>query len=208
MRARDPIGQALAIADSSLREFFPTDFYKRCMYASFGITALLRDEGIPAHVVGGDFICAVVSTDGEQMSLQGFGTKRDGPPSHFWVLSGDHLLDLGPMYLPYESSFPAALLPILRWPVAMSLPDFILYRERERYVEGVEILDPVMQERSDAFLAHCRRIRDETSRDFPLPAWQLKDSQSLRYAAQKGDMWARASMEFLHRSYKATFPYG
>jgi len=208
MRARDPIGQALAIADASLREFFPTDFYKRCMYASFGIAALLRDQGIPAHVVGGDFICAVVSTDGEQMSLQGFGTRHDGPPSHFWVLSGDHLLDLGPMYLTHESSFPAAPLPILRWPVAISMPDFIRYRERERYVEGAENLDPVMREKIAAFLLHCRQIRDDASRDFPLPAWQLKDSQSLRFAAQKGDMWASAAMEFLRRSMKATFPTG
>ncbi len=206
MPARDPVGQALAIADTSLREFFPTDFYKRCMYASFGIAALLHDEGISAHLVGGDFICTVVSRDGAQMTLQGFGTTHDGPPSHYWVLAGGQLLDLGPMYLPYESSFPAAPLPILRWPIAVDLPDFVLYRERERYAEGAEIYDPVMREKNSAFLSHCRSTRDNASRSLLLPAWQLEDSQSLRYAAQKGDLWAKASMEFLRRSLKASFP--
>lgn len=206
MPARDPVSQALAIADVSLRGFFPTDFHKRCMYASFGLAALLHDEGISARLVGGDFVCTVVSRDGAQMSLQGFGTTIDGPPSHYWVLADDHLLDLGPMYLPYESSFPAAPLPILRWPTTIALPDFVLYRERERYAEGVEIHDPVMREKNIAFLSHCRSTRDTASRGFPLPSWQLMDSQSLRYAAQKGDLWAMASMEFLRRSLKASFP--
>lgn len=207
MPTRDPIGQALAIADVSLREFFPNDFYKRCMYASFGVAALLKDEGISAHLSAGDFICTVVSRNGMQMSLQGFGASSDGAPSHYWVSAHEHLLDLGPMYLPYESSFPAASLPILRWPTAIKLPDFILYRERERYAEGVEITNPTFRDRKAAFLSHCRKTRD-SKEDFQLPAWQLKSMQSLRFAAQKGDPWAQASIEFIRRSLKAEFPHG
>ncbi len=206
MTAKDTIGQVLAIVDVSLREFFPDDFHRRCMYASLGIAALLRDEGISAQVVGGEFICTVVSRDGATMTLQGFGGSKDGLPSHFWVLAAGQQLDLGPMYLPYESSYPAAPLPILRWPTAVKLPNIILYREHERYVGDAELLDPVLREKNIAFLAHCRSVRDAAGSPFIVPTWQLKDSQSLKYAAQKGDMWSRASIEFLRRSMKASFP--
>lgn len=206
MTKEDPIGQALAIVDVSLREFFPGDFYKRCMYASLGIAALLRDEGVSAHVVGGEFICTVVSRDGATMTLQGFGGSKDGLPSHFWVLAAGQQLDLGPMYLSYEASFPAAPLPILRWPTAVKLPNFILYREHARYAGDVELLDPVIREKNIAFLSHCRSVRDSASSRFPVPTWQLKDSQSLHFAARRGDMWSRASVEFLRRSMKAAFP--
>lgn len=206
MPIEDPISRTLAIVDASLRDFFPEDFHKRCMYASLGIAALLQDTGISAQVVGGDFICTVVSRDGATMTLQGFGGNKDGPPSHYWVLAADQLLDLGPMYLPYEASFPAAPLPVLRWPTAVNLPKFVLYRERERYTEGVEIQDQVIRQRNVAFLSHCRSTRD-TSRSLQLPTWQLKDSQSLLYSAQKGDVWAKASVEFLRRSMKAFFPF-
>lgn len=186
---------------------FPADYYKRCMYASFGLSALLNDEGIGAQIIGGDFLCAVVSKDGSRMTLQGFGAQYGGPPSHFWVEAQGMLLDLGPMYLPFESSFPASSLPVLLWPVAMKLPDFIAYRERVRYSEEVENLDSEIRRRNDEFVAHCRETSRTCASHVSLETWQLKDFNSLHQAATRGDMWARAVVVFLRRSLKAEFPF-
>jgi hypothetical protein len=175
------------------------------MYAAFGVAALLKDEGICAQVIGGDFLCAVVSDDGMQLSLQGFGTAGAGEPSHFWVHAQGTILDLGPMYLPYESSYPAPSPPFFRWPLSRPLPSFIAYRERASYANDVEIADPEIRQRCADFTELCRA----TSRlqNWMRPqSWQLRDYQSLRYAAQKGDPWACAAMEFLRRSLKAEFP--
>lgn len=206
MGGEDPITRALAIADASLRTFFPNDFHQRCMYAAFGLSSLLRDTGISAQVVGGDFLCALVSKDGTQMSLQGFGTSGRGEPSHFWVETQGFMLDLGPTYLPYGSSFPAPSPPILRWPVTSPLPAFLAYRERARFAEDVVISTTEFQKRNTEFVAHCRETnRSKAGRTLP-NAWQLKDYQSLRYAASKKDPWAIAANEFLNRSLKAEFP--
>jgi hypothetical protein len=207
MAQGDKITKALAIADVSLREFFPDDYFKRCMYASFGIAALLKDEGIQTQIVGGDFICAVVSKDGSQMNLEGFGTASKGAPSHYWVEALEQRLDLGLMYLPQGSRLHAAHMPALRWPLAIGLPDFIAYRERERYVEDVEIDDPEFKQRNANFLAHCRDKRSAFGAPATLAAWQLRDFRSLRYAAHKKDAWAMAATIFLRRSLKAHFPY-
>ena len=206
MARSDPISKAFAITDHSLREFFPADFYKRCMYATFGMAALLRDEGACAQVIGGDFLCAVVSDDGMRLSLQGFGTTGAGEPSHFWVHAQGTILDLGPMYLPYESPYSAPPPPLLRWPLAVPLPSFIAYRERVRYADNVEIANSEFRQRSADFVQLCRATSRLKSDEMRPQAWQLRDYQSLRYAAQKGDPWARAATEFLRRSLKAEFP--
>jgi hypothetical protein len=208
MTKLDSITRAFAITDLSLREFFPGDFYKRCMYASFGMAALLNDDGMRAQAVGGDFLCAVVSDDGQQMSLQGFGTNDGGEPSHFWLQAGGNLLDLGPMYLPYESSFSAPSPPLLRWSLSSRLPGFLAYRERVKYAEGVDIATPEIRQRNADFISACRANRELHGEDIRPPQWQLKDMQSLRYAAQRQDPWALAACKFVRRSIKAEFPAG
>jgi hypothetical protein len=204
----DPITRAFAITDLSLREFFPADFYKRCMYASFGMAALLKDEGIRVQLIGGDFLCAIVSDDGRQMSLQGFGTNDSCEPSHFWIHAGGNLLDLGPMYLPYESPFPAPSPPLLRWSLASRLPAFLAYREHVRFAEYVDVITPEVRQRNAAFISACRSNREVHGEHVRPSQWQLKDMQSLRYAAQRQDPWALAASEFLRRSFKAEFPAG
>jgi hypothetical protein len=177
------------------------------MYASFGLSALLKDEGISARIIGGDFICAVVAKDGSQMSLQGFGSQSGGMPSHYWVEAQGMLLDLGPMYLPCESSFPASPLPVLCWPATSKMPDFVAYRERVRYADGVEITNPEFFQKNAEFISHCRENWRAHTGPISLGTWQLKDFQSLHQAATRGDSWARAAIVFLKRSFKAKFPF-
>jgi len=140
------------------------------------------------------------------MSLQGFGTRSGGMPSHYWVEAQGMLLDLGPAYLPYESSFPASALPVLRWPSTSKLPDFVAYRERVRYAEGVEIDTPKFSQKNAEFVAHCREVARAETAPISLGTWELSDMQSLHKAAAKGDSWALAALEFIRRSLKARFP--
>ena len=206
MSKEDCVSRALAVTDETLREVFPSDYFKRCMYAAFGLGSLLGDAGIRATVVGGDFLCAVVSQDGRQMNLQGFGTTGVGEPSHFWVEAQGLLLDLGTTYLPYESSFAAAQLPAVRWPLSSALPDFLRYRECRRYLVDAEVLDSVVRERRNAFVSSCRHMNAAIERAPKLKTWQLRDMASLQYAAERGDRWAQAVVKFLQRSLKAEFP--
>lgn len=48
MAPTDPILHALLVTDATLRATFPSDFHKRCMYASFAIASLLEDAGLEA----------------------------------------------------------------------------------------------------------------------------------------------------------------
>ena len=105
MAQTDATLHALLVTDATLRATFPSDFHKRCMYASVAIASLLEDAGLEAEVAGGDFMCAVVSTDGRQLSLQGFGTSGVGESSHYWVHANALHIDPGPAYLPYESPY-------------------------------------------------------------------------------------------------------
>ena len=43
MASTDPILHALLVTDATLRVRLPSDFHKRCMYASFAIASLLED---------------------------------------------------------------------------------------------------------------------------------------------------------------------
>jgi hypothetical protein len=103
------ITRTLYVVDCSLRKEFPEDFYKRCMYAAFGSTALLQDAGYEANIVGGDFLAFVVAKSEQRAGLQGFGLGTD-QPSHFWVEVDNTIVDVGPHYLPEDSRFPAASL--------------------------------------------------------------------------------------------------
>lgn len=202
----DPIMQALLVTDAALRATFPLDFHKRCMYASFAIASLHDDAGLEAEVAGGDFLCAVVSTDGRQLSLQGFGTSGVGEPSHYWVHANGLHIDPGPTYLPYESPYPAPALPAVAWPSASPLPDVLAYRERVRVIPDATISDPAIAARVADFVARCRARRDAGTVPDRQPFWLLRDMASLRFRVQRGDPWAVAAQTFLRRGMKATFP--
>lgn len=202
----DAFTTSLATTHATLRATFPADFHKRCMYAAFGVASLLEDAGIPAEVAGGDFLCAVVSRDGQQLSLQGFGTPGASEPSHYWVCTPRQLIDPGPAYLPYESPFPAASLPALSWSTMSPLPGFIAYRERVRVAADAMISTTSIAERVAAFVAACRAHRDSQQAADHLPYWQLRDLGGLAHWAQKRDPWALAARSFLRRGLKAQFP--
>lgn len=206
MTHADPVTVSLTVIHAALRAQFPDDYYKRCMYAAFGVATLLEDAGMAAQVAGGDFLCAVVSKCGRQMSLQGFGTTGKGEASHYWVATPQEHIDLGLAYLSIESPFPAAALPVLRWRSVSDLPAFMAYRERMRFAADA-VIEPVeIGERMAAFIGRCRALRDSTHALDRLQGWQLRDMQSLRFAAQKKDLWARAALTFLSRGLKAEFP--
>lgn len=177
------------------------------MYASFGLSALLNDAGMATQIIGGDFLCAVVSQDGSRMTLQGFGSQHSELPSHYWIEAQGTLIDLGPTFLPIRSSYPSAPLPVIRWPLISKLPNFITYRETKRYTEGVKISDPIFFRKNCEFVAHCRKLNRDTKTNVDLGAWQLTDWPSLQQAANAGDFWARAMFVFLKRSMRAEFPF-
>jgi hypothetical protein len=204
----DLLSRALAVVDASLREIYPDTFFKRCMYASLGIVALLEDEGITAHMVGGDFICVVVSTDAKQLASQGFKSPVAGTPSHFWVEAQGELIDLGPMYLPVKSSYPAAPLPVFRLKLAAGAPKFCKYREHNRYPPDVVLVAPKMQQRIEEFVAHCRARMRLASQQTSLETWEMTGPSSLIDAARRGDLWAGAAFKYLAKSMKAEFPDG
>lgn len=206
MAHADPVVSALLLTDAALRAVFPSDFHKRCMYAAFAIASLLEDAGLDAQVAGGDFLCAVVSTDGRQLSLQGFGTTGVGDASHYWVHANGMLIDPGPAYLPYESPYPAASPPALTWANALPLPPVLAYRERVRVTPDAAISDPVIAQRVADFVAHCRTRRDAGSAWGHPPFWLLRDMAALRHRAQRRDPWALAAQTFLRRGMKANFP--
>jgi hypothetical protein len=180
MAQTDPIMHALLVTDAALRATFPSDFHKRCMYASFAIASLLEDAGLEAEVAGGDFLCAVVSTDGRQLSLQGFGTTGIGEPSHYWVHANGLLIDPGPAYLPHESPYRAPALPAIAWASPSPLPDVLAYRERVRVVPDATISDPAIAQRVADFVTRCRALRDARTAPGRLPFWLLRDMASLR----------------------------
>lgn len=206
MAHADPVLSALLVTDAALRAVFPSDFHKRCMYAAFAIASLLEDAGLDAQVAGGDFLCAVVSTDGRQLSLQGFGTTGVGEPSHYWVHANGMLIDPGPAYLPHESPYPAAALPVVAWASPSPLSDVLAYRERVRVTPDAAISDPVIAQRVADFVARCRTRRDSGSASNHPPFWLLRDMASLRHRAQRRDPWALAAKTFLRRGMKADFP--
>lgn len=208
MQNIDNIAQSMAVVDAVLREYFPNDFYKRCMYAAFGLRLLLNDAGIDASIIGGNFFCLVVSDDNSRASLQGFGSDVSDMPSHFWVEAAGVLIDLGPYYLPHESSYPAASMPAIRWPLSTPLPRFLGYREDIRYASNVELQsDPVIMKRMEDFLARCKeRSRPDCIKP-NLPTWQLKNTESLRFAAQKKDLWACGALSFLKHHSQDALPF-
>src|ERR1700686_4584001 len=85
MPTQDSITRSLIIVDQTLREVFPDDFDQRCMYAAFGLRLLLKQVGLKPQIIGGDFLCFVLSTDSRKATLQGFGSHTSPKPSHYWV---------------------------------------------------------------------------------------------------------------------------
>jgi hypothetical protein len=208
MAKQDPIARSLAIVDKALRAAFPDDFDKRCMYAAFGLRSLLQEAGLSPEIVGGEFLCLALSPDGKRATLQGFGKPNSQEPSHYWVELGKTLIDVGPHYLPRNSSHPSVPIPFVRWSLAAPLPRFLRYRAVIRYDPHVTLVsDAEILNRMDDFLARCQQENQAATGEVKLPTWQLKDMASLQYAAQRGDPWARGTSMFLRHSATIQLPF-
>ena len=186
----------LAIVAETLRQEFPEDFYKRCAYSAFGTLALLRDAGVDALPVGGDFVAFIVSRDGRQASMQGFGFGET-QSSHFWVEAEGRLIDLGPHFLPDDARFLAAAMPAVAWDLANPLPRSIHYRTIQRFPAEAELSpEPTIRARCRAFIAKCRSRLDTQADFLKFPTWIVTGKPSMKIAASKRDAWAIGAERF------------
>lgn len=195
----DETRRALRVVDKALRDFFPNDYFKRCMYAAFGIRDVLRARGIAAEIVGGDFKCFMLSRDRQGHAMDGFGgSKQGGLPSHFWLECEGFLLDLGPHYLPKKSKHPFVAAPAVRWRLRASLPNFIQYQPTQRYGRKTVLASTnEVNARMAVFVELCCKLDRSTK---PLPSrwdWELTDMASVESAASRGDRWAQGAIRYL-----------
>ena len=191
--------RVLYIVDRITRTEFPIDFDRRCIYSAYGVLSLLRDAGVSANIVGGDFLAFVVAKNGQKAGMQGFGSKI-GELSHFWVDAGGSIIDLGPRYLPKGSSFPAAPMPIAAWQVGQQLPTYLRYKPLRTYREGMEVLsDGAHKARRDLFVRLCRERYNAQRGQPKLPTWLLTDDRSVKNASDERDLWAINARKFQQR---------
>lgn len=195
----DETRRALRVVDRALRDAFPTDFHKRCLYAAFGTRDVLRARGVPAVIVGGDFRCFMMSRDRKRATLEGFGGSAErNQPSHFWLECDGRRLDLGPHYLPRESQYPVVSVPVVRWSMQSELPSFLRYTPNVFYDRDA-VLNSTAEviERMAQFVERCYTL-DRSMK--PIPAkwdWELTDMTSLKSAASRGDRWAQGAIRYL-----------
>lgn len=190
------VERIFCVVDRCLKSQFPDDYYKRCLYASFGIHSLLQAMGYSPAVVGGNFLAFVVSRDQRQASMQGYGSES-GEHSHYWVELDGSIIDLGTHYLPVESSFLASEMPALFWDSAYRMPKGLRYAPEARYAApGIAHLEPHIIEKMEPFLIACHaRIRQPLVKP-KLGKWLVRSPSSIKNAAIKGDPWARAVMRY------------
>lgn len=197
MPRNDPVSRSIAVLDLALRQAFPDDFDRRCMYAAFGLKLLLAEAGFATKIMGGDFLCLVLGSHSRESMLQGFGSSTSPESSHYWIETGAELVDLGPSYLPKGSSFRALPMPVIRWRLTAALPTFLQYRARVQWDTHVELdsSNEIRQRMAD-FLDTCQRLNQIEAVALKPTAWQLRDFETLRFAAQKGERWAAGALEY------------
>ncbi|MBF8721379.1 hypothetical protein [Pseudomonas guariconensis] len=190
------IERVLYVVDKCLRSQFPDDYHKRCMYASFGIHRLLEGMGYKPEIVGGDFLAFVISKDGRDATLQGYGSPNE-PVSHFWVELEGAIIDLGTYYLPTESSYPASEMPAIYWGRQYALPKGLRYRETTRCASSESsYLDPHIREKMTPFLEACVVRMAKPLVKPKLGKWLATSPSSVHKAAVKGDLWARSLIRY------------
>ncbi|QWT20147.1 hypothetical protein KPL74_20680 [Bacillus sp. NP157] len=198
MPSIDSITRSFSIVDHTLRQMFSDSYWKRCMYAALGMRELLRVQGVSAEMVFGDMACFTVSPDWHTTSWQGFRNTESANAAHFWLETSSYLLDLGPHYLPAESSHPIAPIPPVRLPFHEGEPRYLRYRARGRGEVDLDG-DPGLAGRATAFIAQCLTThRSVAARDLPAFTWQLSGTSSLLTAARKGDTWARGATQIVN----------
>jgi hypothetical protein len=201
------IERVMAAVDRTLRRQFPEDYFKRCAYSAFGIHALLLDAGVEAQIVGGDFGAFIVSPDNRRAAVQGFGFGEE-QCSHFWVESDGRLLDLGPHYLPRDSSFPVVAMPAVAWPLAEPLPRGLRYRALDRFPPDAGMSsEPIIQARGERFMEACRQRMARQKGALTLPCWMLDGTATWESRIRRREHWALGLKEFEKRAAPADLPF-
>ena len=150
------VERVLCVVDRCLKGQFPDDYYKRCLYASFGVHNLLQAMGYKPTVVGGNFLAFVVSRDQRQASMQGYGSASR-ELSHYWIELDGTFIDLSTHYLPIGSSFPACKMAALLWDMGFRMPKGLRYAPEAGYASPeVAHLQPHIIQKMVPFLAACK----------------------------------------------------
>lgn len=190
------VERALCVVDRCLKAQFPDDYYKRCLYASFGMHSLLQAMGHRPVVVAGNFLAFVVSRDLRQGTMQGYGSDA-GRHSHFWIELDGAIIDPGTYYLPIGSSFPASEMPALFWHMGYRMPKGLRYVPETRYASPeVAELEPHISAKMMPFLAACHARIAQPLVKPKIGKWLATSPSSIKKAAIKGDLWARAVMRY------------
>lgn len=189
------IETCLAIVERTLRRTFPQDFYKRCAYAAYGTATLMRDHGVCAEIVGGDFAAFIMSTDHRRAGMQGFAFG-ESQCSHFWVEAGGRLLDVAPHLLPHDASYPVVPMPAVAWDLVHTLPRSLQYREQDRFPDSVLMGDPEIVARMERFVAACRDRMKQQKGALRFPTWVITDPEALLAEASKRNPWAVGAVRF------------
>jgi len=190
------VERVLCVVDRCLKGQFPDDYYKRCLYASFGVHRLLQAMGHRPVVVGGNFLAFVVSRDQRQATMQGYASDS-GEHSHYWIELDGAIIDLGTYYLPIGSSFPASEMPALFWHTGYRMPKGLKYAPEARYASPeVAHLEPHIIEKMVPFLAACHARMAQPLVKPKIGKWLVTSPSSIKKAAIKGDLWARAVMRY------------
>lgn len=201
------VERVLAVVEACLCETFPDDFYRRCAFSAYGVRALLRDAGMDAVLVGGQFAAFVMTPDESRMAVQGFKSGSE-PHPHYWVEAEDRLIDLGPHLLPFGSEYPIVAMPAFAWDVSAPLPTAVRYRARQQFPADSRMsIDPKLCAQADAFVADCRaRIAD--SQHAPvLPTWVASSYASLIAAIERQDPWACGAKRFEQMAQNQPLPF-
>ncbi|WP_060477712.1 hypothetical protein [Pseudomonas monteilii] len=190
------VERVLCVVDRCLKNQFPNDYYKRCLYASFGVHRLLEEMGYSPVIVGGNFGAFVVSRDERLAGIQGYASNS-GEHSHYWVELNGSLIDLGTIYLPVESSYAAHEMQAMFWNLNQLLPKGLKYDAKARYsTSDASHLAAEIIEKMDIFIRACQERMAKPLVKPKIGKWLVTNQASIQSAAKKGDLWARAMIRY------------
>jgi hypothetical protein len=190
------VEHVLAIVETLLCESFPDDFHRRCAFSAFGVRALLRDAGVDAVLVGGQFAAFVITPDQARLAVQGFRSGHE-PHPHYWVEAEDRLIDLGPHLLAFGSDYPIEPMPALAWDMSAPLPASFRYKAQQRYpADSPMSIDSNLCAQADAFVERCRAMAAALDRVPRLSTWLATSYASLMAAVERQDSWACGAKRF------------
>ncbi len=208
MNSYNRLLRSIAVVIRTLKATFPGDYSQRCMYFAFGIQRLLNQQNIKVNIICGDFLAFVVSREDKRSGLQGYGFGCDEEYSHYWIETEEHMVDVGPHFLPETSSYPVAKMPIIVWRKSNPLPIFLRYKPLLRLEDGAYLDAPIeIQTRMREFLEECIRRLDGTRGQPKLPSWVLRDGNSLKSMAKKRDVWSRSAIRFSEETREEELPF-